>query len=180
MKTNQYCPTPINIIPARDNRPEFSTRGGLFKSFVRFSILPFLDIIEPKLPEHPARRKLLVAVRQSCRRAFEIEAMHCKPNPLFLPEEKFLHFRKKLSAGLLFGWMMLKIIKKQIKTCFTWMDFSLNFFLKIADRLVFCMFDIKLLIFTQSQDILLIFSQRQKKLPWLGQIQIKYILKFAI
>jgi len=76
--------------------------------------------------------------------------------------------------------MMLKIIKKQIKTCFTWMDFSLNFFLKIADRLVFCMFDIKLLIFTQSQDILLIFSQRQKKLPWLGQIQIKYILKFAI
>ena len=42
----------------------------------------------------------------------------------------------------------------------------MNFFLKIADRLVFCMFDIKLLIFTQSQDILLIFSQRQKKLPW--------------
>lgn len=30
---------------------------------------------------------------------------------------------------------------------------------------MFCMFDIKLLIFTQSQDILLTFSHRQK-LPW--------------
>jgi len=105
MKTNQYCPTS----PLISFRPEtidlsFLREGETFKSFVRFSILPFLDIIEPKLPEHPARRKLLVAVRQSCRRAFEIEAMHCKPNPLFLPEEKFLHFRrKKLSAGLLFG-----------------------------------------------------------------------------
>lgn len=43
--------------------------------------------------------------------------------------------------------------------------YLIELFSKIADRLVFCMFDIKLLIFTQSQDILLIFSQRQK-LPW--------------
>jgi len=44
--------------------------------------------------------------------------------------------------------------------------YLIELFSKIADRLVFCMFDIKLLIFTRSQDILLIFSQRQKKLPW--------------
>ena len=56
--------------------------------------------------------------------------------------------------------------------------YLIELFSKIADRLVFCMFDIKLLIFTRSQDILLIFSQRQKNC--LGQIQIKYILKFAI
>ena len=55
--------------------------------------------------------------------------------------------------------------------------YLIELFSKIADRLVFCMFDIKLLIFNQSQDILLIFSQRQN---CLGQIQIKYILKFAI
>ena len=85
----------------------------------------------------------------------------------FLPEEKILHFQKKLWA--LFGRM--KIIKKKSKSKlvshgwsagFDFFYIWFNFFLEIADRLVFCMFDIKLLIFTQSQDILLIFSQRQK------------------
>ena len=73
--------------------------------------------------------------------------------------------------------MTLKIIKKANQN----LDgvFSLiELFSKIADRLVFCMFDIKATyIYSKKQEILLIFSQRDKNC--LGQIQIKYILKFA-
>jgi len=125
------------------------------------------------------RRKLLVAVRHCCRRAFEAYKQCALQVNLFLPEEKILHFRK-LSSGPFFWMNGVENYQKANQNLFH-MDgvlYLIELFSKIADRLVFCMFDIKLLIFTQSQDILLIFSQRQKNC--LGQIQIKYILKFAI
>jgi len=116
----------------------------------------------------PPRRKLLVTLTHCrCRGAFEgnkqANALQVK---IFLPEEKILHFRK-LSSGPFFWMNDVENYQKANQNLFRrdGVLYLIELFSKIADRLVFCMFDIKLLIFNQSQDILLIFSQRQK-LPW--------------
>ena len=167
----------INIIPAR-LRPRAFCEWGIFKSFVRFSILrtiPLLDSIgannRPLPPKTFGHKN--VADEQ-------LKHKQCTESQQSLPDRKILHFQKKNkmpqpSFWDEWCWSLSKQKANQKDFFYIWLDL---FSEQIADRLVFCMFDIKLLIFTQSQDILLIFSHRQK-LPW-PDSNIKYILKFAI
>lgn len=161
---------PINTAqrPSISFRPETglrSLRGGIFKSFVRFYISPpFLDIIDATLA-NPPRRILLVTLTHCRCRAWAFEGnkqMHCR-------SKSFCQRRKSCISenyrpGLFFWMNDVENYQKANQNLFhrDGVLYLIELFSKIADRLVFCMFDIKLLIFTQSQDILLIFSQRQK------------------
>ena len=104
----------INIIPAR-LRPRAFYEWGIFKSFVRFSILrtiPLLDSIgannRPLPPKTFGHKN--VADEQ-------LKHKQCTESQQSLPDRKILHFQKKKNApALLLGWMMLIIIKTKSKS----------------------------------------------------------------
>ena len=105
----------INIIPAR-LRPRAFCEWGIFKSFVRFSILrtiPLLDSIgannRPLPPKTFGHNNVVDEHEQT-------QAMHWKSTN-FARSENFAFPKKEKNAPApLLGWMMLIIIKTKSKS----------------------------------------------------------------
>ena len=104
----------INIIPAR-LRPRAFCEWGIFKSFVRFSILrTILDSIGAK--NRPLPPKTLGHNHVADEHVFETQAMHWKSTIFARSENLAFPKKRKNAPALLLGWMMLIIIKTKSKS----------------------------------------------------------------